>query len=56
MIGKFKSKLGIRVYPPWYLTSNKQARSTQCWQVKHFYDISKPNYKPNILKGILEKK
>ena len=49
-------KRGIRVYPPWSLASNKQARSTQYWQDKHFYDISKPNYKPNILKGILEKK
>ncbi|MCC5578824.1 MepB family protein [Microtetraspora sp. AC03309] len=29
-------KRGFRVYPPWVTTSNRQARSTQAWQVDYF--------------------
>ncbi|MFE4977707.1 MepB family protein [Kitasatospora sp. NPDC056651] len=32
-------KRGFRVYPPWVTTANRQARSTQAWQVDHFFDI-----------------
>ncbi|MCX2181291.1 MepB family protein [Streptomyces sp. SKN60] len=32
-------KRGFRVYPPWVTTTNRQARSTQAWQVNHFLDL-----------------
>jgi hypothetical protein len=35
-----KGKRGIRVYPTWDLTANKQAQKTQLWQTKYFLDIS----------------
>ena len=39
--GKISSgKRGIRVYPPWDLTTNKQAQKTQQWQVKYFIELS----------------
>ena len=33
-------KRGIRVYPTWDLTLNKQAQKTQLWQTKYFIDLS----------------
>lgn len=33
-------KRGIRVYPNWDLTENKQAKATQKWQVEYFLDLS----------------
>ncbi|GHG62258.1 hypothetical protein GCM10018779_30820 [Streptomyces griseocarneus] len=33
-------KRAFRVYPPWVTTTNRQARSTQTWQVKHFLQLS----------------
>ncbi|MFJ5927467.1 MepB family protein [Kitasatospora sp. NPDC092948] len=32
-------KRGFRVYPPWVTTTNRQARSTQAWQVNYFLDL-----------------
>ncbi|MFG3257251.1 MepB family protein [Streptomyces sp. NPDC048172] len=32
-------KRGFRVYPPWVTTTSRQARSTQAWQVDHFFDL-----------------
>ena len=32
-------KLGIRVYPPWDITQNAQAKKTQAWQSLYFFDI-----------------
>ncbi|TYC66555.1 MepB domain containing protein [Streptomyces sp. CB01881] len=32
-------KRGFRVYPPWVATTNRQARSTQAWQVNYFFHI-----------------
>jgi len=32
-------KRGIRVYPPWDTTNNKQAIKTQQWQMKYFFDL-----------------
>jgi hypothetical protein len=34
-------KRGIRVYPAWDKTTNKQAHKTQKWQLDHFIDVSK---------------
>jgi hypothetical protein len=36
-------KRGIRVYPSWDLTTNKQATKTQSWQTKYFLDICQDN-------------
>ena len=36
-------KRGIRVYPIWDVTTNKQAQKTQLWQTKYFLDISPDN-------------
>jgi hypothetical protein len=33
-------KLGFRVYPPWDVVENKQAKKTQAWQLNHFLEIS----------------
>jgi hypothetical protein len=38
-----KGKRGIRVYPPWDLTTNKQAIKAQNWQTKYFLTIKKDN-------------
>ncbi|MCQ8774315.1 MepB family protein [Streptomyces telluris] len=32
-------KRAFRVYPPWVTTTNRQARSTQTWQVEHFLQL-----------------
>jgi hypothetical protein len=34
-------KRGIRVYPTWDLTPNKQSQKTQLWQIRYFLDLSK---------------
>ena len=36
-------KRGIRVYPPWDKTTNKQASKTQEWQIKYFLEMPR-NY------------
>jgi len=33
-------KRGIRVYPPWDITTNEQARRTQAWQKQYFLDVN----------------
>lgn len=33
-------KRGIRIYSPWDITINKQAKITQQWQIKYFLDMS----------------
>ncbi|MEV6397393.1 MepB family protein [Streptomyces sp. NPDC051907] len=35
-------KRGFRVYPPWVTTANRQARSTQAWQVNYFLHLDEP--------------
>ena len=38
-----EGKRGIRVYPTWNLTTNKQAQKTQNWQTKYFVEIINNN-------------
>ena len=38
-----EGKRGIRVYPPWDTTTNKQAKKTQTWQTKYFLTIKNDN-------------
>lgn len=37
---KIEGKRGMRVYPSWDETTNKQAEKTQTWQTKHFLNLS----------------
>ncbi len=39
-IGK-SGKRGIRVYPPWDIPTNKQAKKSQSWQTNYFFSIKK---------------
>lgn len=32
-------KRAMRVYPPWDITDNRQAKKTQIWQLMYFYEI-----------------
>ncbi|MCB1108953.1 MAG: MepB family protein [Chlamydiia bacterium] len=32
-------KRALRVYPPWVLAPNRQAKKTQGWQVQYFFEI-----------------
>ena len=38
-----EGKRGIRVYPPWDITTNKHAEKTQSWQIKYFLKIKNNN-------------
>ena len=38
-----EGKRGIRVYPNWNITENKQAQKTQSWQTKCFIEIGNDN-------------
>jgi hypothetical protein len=38
-----EGKRGIRVYPPWDIATNSQAKKTQSWQVKYFLTIRTDN-------------
>lgn len=40
--GKSAGKRGIRVYPAWDVTGNKQAQGSQKWQVEYFVDLTSP--------------
>jgi hypothetical protein len=42
-------KRGIRVYPPWDITINKQAEKTQNWQTKYFLPFKDNNLTDLIL-------
>ncbi len=34
-------KRAMRIYPPWYAVQSTQARKTQSWQCKYFFEIDK---------------
>lgn len=36
-------KRGIRIYPPWNETINKQAQKTQLWQTRYFLNLTDEN-------------
>jgi hypothetical protein len=38
-----EGKRGIRVYPPWDITHNQQAKKTQAWQKNYFLAIKDDN-------------
>jgi len=44
-----QGKRGIRVYPPWDIVTNKQAKQTQSWQTKYFLPIKGVNSGDNEL-------
>lgn len=48
-------KRGIRVYPPWDVTTSKQAEKTQLWQVKYFYSINNDALDIELVKKLFTK-
>lgn len=40
---KKEGKRAIRVYPPWDITTNKQAQKTQKWQLDYFLETQENN-------------
>jgi hypothetical protein len=40
---KKEGKRAIRVYPPWDITTSKQAQKTQKWQLDYFLEIQENN-------------
>ncbi|TAE13197.1 MAG: hypothetical protein EAZ95_11510 [Bacteroidetes bacterium] len=46
-----EGKRGIRIYPAWDITTNKQAKKTQIWQLKYFLDINQPDF--DLVKRLL---
>jgi hypothetical protein len=36
-----KGKLGFRVYPKWDIAKNKQAQTTQNWQLNYFLELNR---------------
>lgn len=46
---KKEGKRGFRVYPQWTITTNKQAQTTQKWQIDYFIDC-KNDEKENSIK------
>lgn len=40
---KKEGKRAIRVYPPWDITTSKQAQKTQKWQLDYFMEIQNSN-------------
>lgn len=49
-----KGKRGMRLYPPWVKTSNRQSKKSQEWQCKHFIkiDASRSNNYPKIIEEV----
>jgi hypothetical protein len=45
-------KRGIRVYPPWDIAENKQAKQTQAWQLGYFLELQVNIEKAKKLYGI----
>lgn len=43
-----EGKRAFRVYPPWDVTTNQQAKSTQAWQLDYFFELT-DNLEENIL-------
>jgi hypothetical protein len=39
---KKDGKRGFRVYPPWDIAENKQAKQSQEWQLEYFFDLNIP--------------
>lgn len=49
-------KRGIRVYPPWAITSNKQATITQQWQTNYFLEIENGKMNFDLAKRLFASK
>ncbi len=50
-----EGKRGIRVYPPWDITTSKQAEKTQNWQTDYFMTIEKDNTDLTLIKKLFTK-
>ena len=48
-------KWAIRVYPPWDIAINKQAKNTQAWQLEYFVDASSNTIDHKRIHTLLDK-
>ncbi|NLR93814.1 MepB family protein [Flammeovirga agarivorans] len=48
-------KRGFRVYPKWDVTLNQQAKKTQSWQLKYFYEINSSTILEDVVRLFNEK-
>ncbi|MFA6275286.1 MAG: MepB family protein [Pedobacter sp.] len=49
-----QGKRGIRVYPPWDITTSKQAQTTQQWQLNYFIEISDSEINLEKIKNLIK--
>ena len=47
-------KRGIRVYPPWDISTSKQAEKTQSWQIQYFYSITEKSFDIDLVKRLFQ--
>jgi hypothetical protein len=47
-------KRGIRVYPTWCKTENKQAQKTQLWQCDYFLELTENKFNASKAKELIE--
>lgn len=47
---KKEGKRAFRVYPPWDMELNKQAKKSQDWQLKYFHQITEPSLFASLFK------
>ena len=50
--GEKEGKRAMRIYPPWDVTTNSQAKRTQAWQLKYFIKFSVTVQIPLLRRGI----
>jgi hypothetical protein len=49
-----EGKRAMRVYPPWDLTTSKQAQKTQQWQLDYFLEISENDFNVSRAKKLFD--
>lgn len=47
-----EGKRATRVYPPWDITTSKQAQKTQQWQLEYFLEVSENDFSVSRVKKI----
>lgn len=54
LLGKHNGKRGFRVYPSWDKPNNKQANTTQIWQLPYFHEMKENSQDLNTIRQHLE--
>ena len=50
-----EGKRALRIYPPWNVAANSQAKKTQAWQLKYFIEFSRDEFDLSLVKFLLTK-